>query len=252
MPCATCSIRACAAAPKRVSKAPLLLRVLLFPLGIALVFTALLFQGGTALSPQQVAATPTPDRLAKPTLPAVVTQADTGAQVFWLYCLACHGDRGQGLTAEFRQTYPPDHQNCWSSGCHGTTPYRNGFILPATVPALIGAGALDKFANAAALYGFISSAMPFQAPGTLSSQQYYQIIAFLLRQNGLWDGEGTIDASNAARILISPAAGSPVPAASPSPTTGNPDQATWWILAGLGLVILVLFIIMTRQVKRKG
>ena len=45
--------------------------------------------------------TPTPDRLAPPPTVASPAQADVGAQVYWLNCQPCHGDRGQGLTDEW-------------------------------------------------------------------------------------------------------------------------------------------------------
>ncbi len=208
-------------------------------------------RGGEAASilpAGQTSITSTPRPLIQPTLPAKPSQADYGAQVFWSYCMPCHGDQGQGLTEEFRQTYPPDHQDCWKSGCHGPRPYTNGFILPTLVPRLIGQGALDHFPNAAALYGFISTAMPFQRPGSLTGAQYYQLVAFLVRQNGLWSGTTPIDASNAASILISPAAGtsSPPAASAPIQPTNNP---VWPILAGLGLLVIILFIILTVRSK---
>ena len=209
---------------------------------MALLLATFLFQGGTALSPQQLPSTPTPDRLAKPTLPASPTQADQGAQVFWLYCLPCHGDHGQGLTEEFRQTYPPEDRNCWTSGCHGAHPYRDGFTLPTVVPGLVGDQALNNFPDAAKLYGFISAAMPFQAPATLTSQQYYQLVAFLLRQNGLWDGATEINATNAEQIPISP--NTPVPTLQPSPgADGTAGISVWFVFIGLGFIILTLIIL---------
>ena len=45
--------------------------------------------------------TPTLDRLAPPPTVASPTQADVGAQVYWLNCQPCHGDRSQGLTDEW-------------------------------------------------------------------------------------------------------------------------------------------------------
>jgi cytochrome c len=242
---------------------PSILKVSLFPLGA--IFLIIGFQGGTnlfvsptgtpAANPTPATASPTPDRLAEPTMPAVVTQADVGSQVFWLYCLPCHGDRGQGLTEEFRQLYPPDHQNCWASGCHGNRPYRNGWTLPPVVPRLIGDGALNNFPNAASLHAFISSAMPFQAPGTLSADLYWQVTAFLLRQNGLWDGKGEVNASNASQIVISNNAAktsssstSAAPSSTPQSQNGYSDSL---FLAGVGLVILVLFILVILQSKAK-
>ena len=182
------------------------------------------------------------DRLAEPTLPAVPSQADYGAQVYWLYCLPCHGDRAQGLTDEFRQTYPPEDQNCWTSHCHGKTTYENGFTIPTVVPALVGPGSLAKFPTAANLYGFIRAAMPFQKPNSLSEEEYYKITAFLLRQNGLINDQTEVNEVTAAQIVVSHA--------TPAPTSQSPQQAEvqsgnavlgWIILIGslVGLFILL-------------
>lgn len=203
------------------------------------------FQGGTALSASSTnVITPTPDRLAEPTIPAGPSQADYGAQVFWLYCMPCHGDKGQGLTDEFRMVYPPDHQDCWKSGCHGNRPYPNGWTLPPIVPRLIGDGALNNFPTAASLHGFISSAMPFQAPGTLDDKLYWQLTAFLVRENGFWNGQGEINASNAAQVLIQPDASSPsttsAPTLAPEEVPQRANDAIFLTLTGIVLIILIL------------
>jgi cbb3-type cytochrome c oxidase subunit III len=173
--------------------------------GIALLIAALFFDMRTAVPshPQLVTAAPTPDRLAKPTLPASPSQADYGAQVYWLSCLPCHGDRGQGLTDEFRQVYPPEDRNCWNSGCHGKRPYPNGFTLPTTVPALIGPATLQKFPTAANLHGYILAAMPFWKKGSLTEEESWQVTAFLLRQNGLWQGSTDLNETNAGSVKLS-------------------------------------------------
>ena len=46
-----------------------------------------------------------------------------------------------------------------------------------------GRGALQRFATAQDMYGFIHKAMPFNAPGSLSDEQYLQVSAFLLESN---------------------------------------------------------------------
>jgi hypothetical protein len=79
------------------------LKLILVALGIALLLAGLFFDNGRAGS-VQVDATPTPNRLAEPTLPAAPSQADHGAQVYWLACLPRHGDNVQGMTDEFRTT----------------------------------------------------------------------------------------------------------------------------------------------------
>jgi hypothetical protein len=77
---------------------------------------------GTATSakatPTRTAPTPATnaDRLAKPPLSAsqASTQLGQGTLLYWGVCMACHGDRGQGLTNEWRAVYGED-QNCWAS-----------------------------------------------------------------------------------------------------------------------------------------
>ncbi len=154
------------------------------------VFVLLMVLGlvGFSLHPFAPSAQPfptsTPDRLARPTLPPHPSQADQGAQVYWLFCLPCHGDRGQGLTDEFRQTYPPEDRNCWTKGCHGERPYEHGFTLPKQIPPLIGPGALSRFSNAYQLKTYIQATMPYWKPASLTDEQAWQVTAFLIRQNG--------------------------------------------------------------------
>jgi cytochrome c len=177
----------------------------------------LFFEGGTVSSENQI---PTPtrtltalERLAEPTVPAEPSQADLGAQDYWLYCLPCHGDRGQGLTDEFRETYPPDEVNCWQAGCHGKRPYENGFSLPTAIPAVIAHDAVTKFTDAAQLNSYIRVAMPYWNPGTLTEEQAWRITAFILSENGLWNGVGELNASNAGDLKIM--RGTPTPPGTP-------------------------------------
>ncbi len=183
---------------------------------------------------------PTQDRLAEPTLPASPSQADYGAQAYWLNCSPCHGDRAQGLTDEFRQQYPEEDRNCWTSHCHGKVTYENGFTIPKVIPALVGSGTLAKFRTAANLYGFIHAAMPFQKPNSLSDEEYYKITAFLLRQNGLIDNQTEVNELNAAQIVVSRATPAPTPQSS-KVQAGNRTLG-WMILAGsLVLLFILLF-----------
>jgi hypothetical protein len=206
-----------------------LIRIFLFPLGLALFIAAFLFQEGMAFNvTPQITPMPTLDRLAEPTLPAAPFQADYGAQVYWLNCMPCHGDVGQGLTDEFRDTYPPEDNNCWARGCHGRNPYENGFTLPTTVPQLIGPGSLTKFGNVAILNAFIRAAMPFEDPGVLTEDEYWQVTAFLLRENGIPYSE-PLGASNAGQVLLSlsQATPSPVPTSTPMPSSTSTNSLTW-------------------------
>lgn len=214
--------------------------LLIFP-GIALLLAGLFLDFDTAASlTVQADVTPvgTRDRLAEPTLPSSPSQADHGSQVYWLSCLPCHGDLGQGLTDEFRQTYPPEDRNCWTSGCHGKRPYANGFTLPATIPALIGPGTLQKFPNAAVLRAFIKTAMPFWKPGSLTDEDAWAVTAFLLRQNGLWNDRVDLNASNAEQVRVgSPASESTL---TPAPVKNPPGGLSLGL--PLAAILLLLFV----------
>ncbi|MBI2860351.1 MAG: c-type cytochrome [Chloroflexi bacterium] len=75
---------------------------------------------------------------------------ETGRTVFTNRCARCHGARGQGLIG----------------------------------PQLIGANsALARYDTAQELFGFLSTAMPMDAPGSLSHDEYLQVLGFLLTEN---------------------------------------------------------------------
>lgn len=155
---------------------------------LALTSIATAQETPTATTPAPVELTPTPDRLAPPPTVASPTQADEGAYLFWLNCQPCHGDKGQGLTDEWRAQYPPEDQYCWGRGCHGERPYEGGFTLPKTVPAVVGEDSLENFETVGQLYNYIRVAMPFEAKGALPEEEYLAITAFLAREHGVWDG----------------------------------------------------------------
>ncbi|MBX3055041.1 MAG: c-type cytochrome [Anaerolineae bacterium] len=202
----------------------------------------------------QADATPTPDRLAAPPTVAAPTMADDGAQLYWLHCQPCHGDRGQGLTDapddDWRAQYPPEEQFCWNSGCHGERPYENGFIVPRTVPALIGEGSLANYPTMHEVYVFMRAAMPRQVPGSLTDAEYLAITAFLARAHDLSDGVALAEA-DLSTIILNPAymevtadnaGGTAVPSTpvAPSPEPAAVPARTEWL--AVGLVILLLFL----------
>jgi mono/diheme cytochrome c family protein len=226
------------------------MRFLVTSFGIALLMAGLFFHGGSASPSLQ--AMPTPDRLAEPTLPPAPSQADYGAQVYWLSCLPCHGDRGQGLTDEFRAAYPPEEQYCWERGCHGENPYESGFTLPKSIPAVIAPGALQKFSNAAVLYAYIRGAMPFWKPGSLTDEEAWSVTAFILRQNGLWDGAGELNASNASEIKIQREPPTPLPTPPQAQVEERSGAAFPLALFGAALALLVVALLWRRNHVRNA
>ena len=130
------------------------------------------------------APTATIDRLAEPQLPSNPTQLELGRHLYWLNCMPCHGDRGQGLTDEFRRLYVED-ANCWARGCHGGKVGDTGFPVPRNVPAIISSsGDLPPFPSAKALFEYLRSTHPPQNPGFMPDSDYWAITAYVLNQNG--------------------------------------------------------------------
>ncbi|SRR5579884_2296990 len=83
-------------------------------------------------------------------------QVAAGQQVYAASCAACHGERGQGAMPD-----APD------------------------APLLIGARALTGFRDVQDLYDYTIDAMPQDDPGSLAPEQYWNVLAWLLAQNGL-------------------------------------------------------------------
>jgi hypothetical protein len=132
-------------------------------------------------------ATPTPafDRLATPVVPDNPTPIDLGRQVYYLNCMPCHGDVGQGLTDEWRAVWVDDHQNCWAKGCHGGRVEDEGFPLPRTIPAVIGSEAqMAQHVTETELVSYLEETHPPQRPGKLEEQEYEEVTAFLWHENG--------------------------------------------------------------------
>ena len=188
---------------------------------------------------------PTPESwLLLPTLSPDASQADHGAQIYRLVCQACHGDKGQGLTDQWRSTWHPADQNCWQSKCHAPNHPPEGFDLPRWAPAIMGSQALLAFPTAYDVYTFIHTRMPWQAPGTLTDEEYWQLTAFLLRANHLVDNAIVLDADNAASVQLrpgqTPTATATVTAVAAQAQSSPPAMRRMPILLAAALVILVL------------
>jgi len=233
-----------------------LIKLIIVPFGIALLLAGLFFDGGQAVSLElQTTPVPTQDRLAEPTLPPgqPPSQADYGSQVYWLSCLPCHGDQGQGLTDEFRAIYPPEEQYCWERGCHGPNPYESGFTIPKAIPAVIGSDAIGKFTDAAQLHAYISAAMPYWKPGSLTEEESWRVTAFIMRQNGLWDGVGELNESNAGGIKIMRGMQTPTPVVTPEQVQveARSGMDLWPILIGIFSILISSYFIFKKS-KNKG
>ncbi len=112
----------------------------------------------------------------------VEAQLERGAELFAESCARCHGSMGMGTVLG---------------------------------PALVGPDALpldpppertlrtSQFRTAADVFAFASENMPFDAPGTLATQAYVDILAFALDANGVMLEE-PLTTENADEIIINP------------------------------------------------
>jgi cytochrome c len=144
------------------------------------------------------------DRLAPPPMSDPPTQVEQGHYVYYLSCMVCHGDRGQGLTEEWRGALDPADRNCWQSRCHAPNHPPEGFEFPKFAPAIIGPGRLTHHETAARLYEFLRTRMPWQAPGLLSDDEYWRLTAFLVDANGVPLDGITLGPDNAGLVLLRP------------------------------------------------
>jgi len=180
-----------------------------------------------------VTATPTFDisRLEQPPTPSLPNQADNGGQVFWGMCMSCHGDRGQGLTAEWRDSFGKEDRDCWTSGCHGEDAPQNSFQILATgAPAIAGAGTLARFFNAYELKTYISEFMPLFPPGSLTTEQAWDLTAFLMQINDVQPAGLILGQTNGAAIPVHGKVSKPE-----NETPGTFILAGILILAAIGL-----------------
>jgi len=183
-------------------------------------------------------ATPTFDmrRLDKPQMPAVLSQVDEGQLIYWGICLACHGDRGQGLTDEWRFGAFGEDNNCWKSRCHGSNHPEQGFEIPKTLafPSLSSAGSLGRFQTAQQLYDYVVEMMPWWKPHSLGSEKAWQVTAYLLKMKGSLPNDLVLSELNA----------SAVPVHWPVKTPKNENTA---IFIFMGTIILAMLGLISRD-----
>lgn len=154
--------------------------LLVFPLLVLLIFHPF---GNTAAQQSFDSPTPTYDVLIEPPLPENPTDLELGRNLYWHWCMTCHGDHGQGLTDEFRGVWESEHQNCWGRGCHAGQPGDTGFPIPTVVPALVTDTHLAQFASLYEFSDFLKATHPPQSPGILKDEEYHAIALFVFTMN---------------------------------------------------------------------
>jgi hypothetical protein len=98
------------------------------------------------------------------------------------------------------------------------------------------------------MYAFMRASMPFNAPGSLSDEQYLELTAFLLEQNQ-FTAQGTrLDATTLQNIVLQPTP-TPTPSAAQPAAAGN-DSSSFLlpgIVALLGLTAILYLVTRSRS-----
>ncbi len=123
-------------------------------------------------------------RMAPPVMSDPPTHLEWGHYNYWLSCMVCHGDRGQGLTDEWRTAGNADGENCWQARCHASSHPPEGFEFPRYVPPVLGEYALLRFQTVGDLHTYLQETMPWYAPGLLDDETYWQLATYLADANG--------------------------------------------------------------------
>jgi len=158
---------------------------MLFPItlvaGLSFSLQAPASSGEAPSSDTQTATpTPEPDRLAIPTLPENPGPLDVGRVAYYYNCMPCHGDKGQGLTDEWRLVWVEDHQDCWSRGCHGGKAGDQAFRIPRYIPPVMGpSSSLTRFTSEEELSDYLWTSHPPQRPGDLDEMECQALAAYL-------------------------------------------------------------------------
>jgi hypothetical protein len=179
--------------------------------------------------------TPTYDPLKEPFVPDNPTDFELGRNWYWHYCMPCHGDKGQGLTDEWRAVWEADHQDCWGNGCHAGERREDSFAIPTVVPPVVSSVKLARFSSLQALYEYLIATHPPQNPGWLDDEQYRAIALYVFSENDRPLAESTLPP-----IVSSTYTNTPLPEAVPVDELSQ--QPIMIIYVGLGVFLVVMVI----------
>ena len=123
-------------------------------------------------------------------LPEGSGTAESGAPVYAAQCAVCHGQAGEGGVADRLVGYDPDstppfgpRYEAWRAG-GDDVPFSVGNYWP----------------YATTLFDYIRRAMPSDAPGTLTADDVYGLVAWILAENGIVAPDAVMNAETLAAV----------------------------------------------------
>lgn len=118
-------------------------------------------------------------------LPPGQGTAAEGAILYAQQCASCHGSKGEGLRPNPKLV--------------GRTPAAgHAFANDAKAQKTIG----NYWPYATTLYDYIKRAMPLYTPGTLTPDQTYSLVAYLLSENGIIASSATMNAETLPAVMM--------------------------------------------------
>ena len=117
-------------------------------------------------------------------LPPGSGTAAAGAKVFAETCAACHGDKGQGNPAK---------------GIGGDRLLGGRGTLASDTPIKT---VESYWPYATTLFDYVKRTMPFNAPGSLSDNDVYAVVAYILSEAEIIKPTDTINAATLAKVMM--------------------------------------------------
>lgn len=117
-------------------------------------------------------------------LPPGSGNATRGAQVYATNCAACHGDHLQGNPAK---------------GIGGDRLIGGRGTLASNAPVKT---VESYWPYATTLFDYVKRAMPFNAPGSLSNDDIYSVVAYILSQAKITKADETMNAKTLAKVVM--------------------------------------------------
>jgi mono/diheme cytochrome c family protein len=118
--------------------------------------------------------------------------AREGGAIYAAQCAACHGAKGEGGAADRLVGAEPK----------GLPPFGPAYEQwrgsRPDVPFTIG----NYWPYAATVFDYVRRAMPPSAPGSLTADQTYAVVAWLLAQNGIIGDETVMNAETLPKVLM--------------------------------------------------
>ncbi|MCA2992364.1 cytochrome c [Gemmatimonas sp.] len=118
-------------------------------------------------------------------LPVGSGSVTSGAVVYAAQCASCHGTRGEGIAP--------------SPALVGRTPdVGYDFSKGERAPRTIG----NYWPYATTVFDYVRRAMPLSSPGSLTANETYGVVAWLLHQNGIIDSTAVMDAKSLPAVAM--------------------------------------------------